>query len=142
MRRIVRLDPWSLVAPRLPTTGPLYLTAPCTFPAPWSVVEIPGGFRVEDANRAAFVIVSSRPEDIFKNPTRGGYNCILFEASETPAAWARVRHAKTQGSSRRPIRKRRSREDNEALSGATTEAASMMTVLVLVDVRPFWSAAT
>jgi hypothetical protein len=50
MRRIVRLDPWSLVAPRLPTTGPLYLTAPRTFPAPWSVVEIPSGFRVEDAN--------------------------------------------------------------------------------------------
>ena len=51
MQRIVRLDPWSLVAPRLPTTGPLYLTAPRTFPAPWSAVEIPGGFRVEDANR-------------------------------------------------------------------------------------------
>jgi hypothetical protein len=40
-----------LVAPRLPTTGPLYLTAPRAFPAPWSAVEIPGGFRVEDANR-------------------------------------------------------------------------------------------
>jgi hypothetical protein len=24
---------------------------PRTFPAPWSAVEIPGGFRVEDANR-------------------------------------------------------------------------------------------
>jgi hypothetical protein len=27
------------------------MLAPRTFPAPWSVVEIPGGFRVEDANR-------------------------------------------------------------------------------------------
>jgi hypothetical protein len=27
------------------------MPAPRTFPAPWSVVEIPGGFRVEDANR-------------------------------------------------------------------------------------------
>jgi hypothetical protein len=55
MRRIVRLGPWSLVAPRLPTTGPLYLTAPRTFPAPWSVVEIPSGFRVEDANHRPLV---------------------------------------------------------------------------------------
>jgi hypothetical protein len=51
MQRIVRLDPWSLVAPRLPATGPLYLTAPRTFPARWSAVEISGGFRVEGANR-------------------------------------------------------------------------------------------
>jgi hypothetical protein len=27
------------------------MVAPRTFPAPWSAVEIPGGFRVEDANR-------------------------------------------------------------------------------------------
>jgi hypothetical protein len=27
------------------------MPAPRTFPTPWSAVEIPGGFRVEDANR-------------------------------------------------------------------------------------------
>jgi hypothetical protein len=27
------------------------MPVPHTFPAPWSVVEIPGGFRVQDANR-------------------------------------------------------------------------------------------
>jgi hypothetical protein len=40
-----------LVAPRHPTTGPLYITARRTFPARRSAVEIPCGFRVEDANR-------------------------------------------------------------------------------------------
>jgi hypothetical protein len=62
MRRIVRLDPWSLVAPRLPTTGPLYLTARRTFPAPWSAVEIPGGFRVEDANRLPLAYFSGHDD--------------------------------------------------------------------------------
>ena len=36
---------------------PRPLRAPRSFPSPWTVVQIPGGFRVQDANRRALAYV-------------------------------------------------------------------------------------
>jgi hypothetical protein len=48
--------------------------APRNFPAPWSVVEIPGGFRVQDASVGARHLNRQRPLDLMDSP-----------ASPTPA---------------------------------------------------------
>ena len=37
------------------------MRAPRAFPRPWTVIDIPGGFRVEDANRRALAYVYFYP---------------------------------------------------------------------------------
>ena len=42
--------PFPSVRPGSPSAHPAHMPPPRSFPSPWSVIEIPGGYRVDDAS--------------------------------------------------------------------------------------------
>jgi hypothetical protein len=63
------------------------MLAPRTFAAPWSVVEIPGGFRVEDANRRPLAYFYGRED---RNAAHQADALTLDEARRLAENFARL----------------------------------------------------